>query len=859
MGALDEYLTTLSNLPPEKREEVVQEAFDATRHRIWVPNPGPQTDAYLSLADETLYGGEAGGGKTDLVVGLSLTEHKRSLVLRRTNAEAVKLFDRFQEIIGSSAGKNEQKGWKINGRIIDIGGCQLEQDKQKRKGIPHDLKCVGRDTPILMGDGSLKPVQDVVVGDQVATLEGPRRVLRAFQTGTKPAVMLSVSLPGGARVTQAQSAGHKVLMRNGWASPGTSSASSPGLLLAVSSSRSCAFCKGRPMTSHTYGSASQGHRTRSRSLQRTSLPQEVAIDSRSSPNLLALLSGMASQALETGCARFGDGLQRVWRRLGYYLSGPMPLIPFSPIAAPLYACSSQVRDGGGVQRTSLRQGFPAGYQSESRSGDERTPGSSDRYVGLAASQPYPLQSADAVAQSPIDCKEVNSGRTPRHSLHKWSYSHPYTMGTRRSYVPVVDRPYSVSPLPDQRFYDLEVEEVNHFITDGGIVNQNCFDELVDFSRTQYEFIIAWNRSTDPHQRCRVVATTNPPTRPEGMWVVERWAPWLDPNHPNPAMDGELRWFTTIDGKDTEVDGPGPHDDGTGRQVMAKSRTFIRAKLQDNPDLTQNDDYESRLSALPKELREAYMEGRFEAGLKDTPFQAIPTDWIRQAQERWTEKPPKGIPMCGIGVDMSGGGSDPMIIAPRHDGWYPQLIEISAKMIPEDRPGKFAAGLVISYRRDRAIVVVDMGGGHGGGIYEQLKDNEIEVVGHKGMDGSVQRTAEGQLGFFNKRTQVIWRFREALDPSQPGGSPIMLPPDPMLLADLAAPTFEMMSGKIKVEAKKDVVARLGRSTDRGDAVVMAWSAGPTYVTDGEEWARAMKSSRPLGRTPQVIMGRNNRRN
>jgi hypothetical protein len=31
---------------------------------VWVPNPGPQTDAYLSEADILLYGGQAGGGKS---------------------------------------------------------------------------------------------------------------------------------------------------------------------------------------------------------------------------------------------------------------------------------------------------------------------------------------------------------------------------------------------------------------------------------------------------------------------------------------------------------------------------------------------------------------------------------------------------------------------------------------------------------------------------------------------------------------------------------------------------------------------------------------------------------------------------
>lgn len=522
---MSEVLARLDALPADKRQAVERQALEATAHLRWVPSPGPQTEAYFCDADELLFGGEAGGGKTDLVIGLSLTKHHRSLVLRRTNKEADKLFERFEEILDSRSGFNEQKGVKVDGRIIDIGGCQLENDKQKRKGIPHDLK--------------------------------------------------------------------------------------------------------------------------------------------------------------------------------------------------------------------------------------------------------------------------------------------------------------------------------------------AFDELVDFSQTQYEFIITWNRSTDPEQRCRIVATTNPPTRPEGMWVVKRWAPWLDPSHPNPAEPGELRWFTTIDGKDTEVDGAGPHDDGEGRMVMARSRTFIRSRLKDNPDLTQTADYAARLAALPKELRDAYASGKFEAGLKDAPFQAVPTEWIREAQSRWTEKPPHGVPMCGIGVDMSGGSHDPMIIAPRYDGYFPKLTEIPAKEIPQDRPGKYAAGQVMSYRRNAAIVVVDLGGGHGGGCYEQLKENQVAVVGHKGYEASTRRTSDGQLRFANKRTEVIWKFREALDPSQPTGSPISLPPDPTLLADLAAPTFWVgPGGVLHIESKEDVVKRLKRSTDKGDAVCMAWSAGPTYLTDGDAWRAAAEAMRPLGRTPQVVMGRQN---
>ena len=64
-----------------------------------------------------------------------------------------------------------------------------------------------------------------------------------------------------------------------------------------------------------------------------------------------------------------------------------------------------------------------------------------------------------------------------------------------------------------------------------------------------------------------------------------WGPWLDTTHPNPAEPGELRWFTTVAGEDREVDGPGPHMID-GEPVCARSRTFIRATLSDNPDLAR---------------------------------------------------------------------------------------------------------------------------------------------------------------------------------------------------------------------------------------------------------------------------------
>jgi hypothetical protein len=97
-----------------------------------------------------------------------------------------------------------------------------------------------------------------------------------------------------------------------------------------------------------------------------------------------------------------------------------------------------------------------------------------------------------------------------------------------------------------------------------------------------------------------------------------------------------------------------------------------------------------------------------------------------------------------------------------------------------------------------------------------------------------RTHDRQMGFPNLRSAAIWKFREALDLSQPGGSPIALPDSPTMVADLTAPTYEVTPRGYKVESKEDVCARLGRSTDEGDAVVMAWTSGAKRATHHREW-------------------------
>jgi hypothetical protein len=299
-------------------------------------------------------------------------------------------------------------------------------------------------------------------------------------------------------------------------------------------------------------------------------------------------------------------------------------------------------------------------------------------------------------------------------------------------------------------------------------------------------------------------------------------------------------------------------EGKRVNIYPTSRSYIPASVSDNPEYAASD-YQRQLDAMPEPYRSLLMGG-FRTAFQDAPNQAIPTNWILEAQARWEDKVPEGIPQCAIGVDATGGATDPMVLAPRHDGYFPHLIEVPAKDIPADRAGRMGAGIVIAHRRDRSVIVLDMGGGYGGPMYEQLRSNDIEVIGHKGSEGSVRRTKDGTLGFFNKRAEVVWKFREALDPGQAGGSNIALPPDPVLVADLASFVLDLEYNGIKLVSKEKTNASLGRSTNKGDAVVMAYSAGPTHITDGDAWRKVAEQRAQRqgfgGRRPEVVMGRQN---
>lgn len=307
----------------------------------------------------------------------------------------------------------------------------------------------------------------------------------------------------------------------------------------------------------------------------------------------------------------------------------------------------------------------------------------------------------------------------------------------------------------------------------------------------------------------------------GDWIIGMFRPWLDVTHPKPAKPGELRWFITDEnGDDVEVDGPTPIErERKGKKVIyqPKSRSFIPSSLADNPFLV-NSGYQATLDALPEPIRTAVRDGNFMAARADAERQVIPTQWVIEAQSRWTKDGHRGKRMTAMGYDPSGGGKDPAMLALRYDNWFDALIPSKGS---ETTDGSMTVAHLFQHRRNGAEIVIDVGGGYAGQTVLRLKDNGAEFTPFNGNGAGQGRDRSGKLTFLNKRAEAWWRMREALDPDQVGGSPIALPNDQALLAELTAPTFTVSKGGIQVESKDEIRKRLGRSTNRADAIIMAY--------------------------------------
>lgn len=344
------------------------------------------------------------------------------------------------------------------------------------------------------------------------------------------------------------------------------------------------------------------------------------------------------------------------------------------------------------------------------------------------------------------------------------------------------------------------------------------DEATEWPEQFVRFLMAWNRTSDPDQHCRLVMTFNPPMDDDGAWVIRFFAPWLDEHYPDPAESGEIRWVVRIDDRDVfyrSIDEmPAEH------RNTAKSRTFIRASLADNPILAATG-YGATIDALPEPLR-SLLKGNFAAARKTDPWQVIPSAWVRAAQKRWREREAPDVPLQSLGADPARGGQDDFAIAKLYGNWCAPIETWPGTAVTDGPEG--AALIVNALDGEQGVSIGIDVIGIGSSVYDSTIALDINAVAvNNSESGGDARDRSGKFKFRNVRAASYWALREALDPEH--GDDLALPDDPELLADLCAPRFKVTTAGIQVEEKDDIKKRIGRSPNKGDALVIAhWVHG-----------------------------------
>jgi hypothetical protein len=396
-------------------------------------------------------------------------------------------------------------------------------------------------------------------------------------------------------------------------------------------------------------------------------------------------------------------------------------------------------------------------------------------------------------------------------------------------------------------------------------DKKIFDEVTEMREQQVRFVMGWTRTSNASLHAKVLMTFNPPTTTEGRWVIEFFGPWLDKAHPlYPVPAGELRYcamLPTKDGnsRDMWVDSDGvpltgqpfvlvdgrvtyefnPADYKPEQIILPKSRTFIPARLTDNPYYMASG-YMSTLQSLPEPLRSQMLYGDFQAGISDDPWQVIPTAWVDAAQARW-KKLDKKPRMDSLGVDVARGGKDKTTIARRHEGmWFDEPLTYPGKDTPD---GPTVAGLVLAASRDRAPIHLDVIG-VGASPYDFLNQAGQPVIGVNVAESARGMDKSGRLKFANQRSELWWRMREALDPANNTG--IALPPSRELAQELCTPKWRMQGMTIYVESRDDIVSRIGRSPDLASAYILALMDTPTL--ERLQMAGGVHTARSIGHDP-----------
>ena len=608
------------------------------------PQKGAQEMFLSTPADIAVYGGAAGGGKTyalllELLRNINIKDFN-AVVFRRNSSQIFNTGGLWDNAItmytplGGVGVKTPHPMIKFpSGAYIRFAHLQYDKDKNAWQGGQIALLCCEVSTPVLMVDGTYKKISDIEVGDKVKTLQGVQIVTNVGLPKFKDCVL--AELPNGN--AQIQSKNHKVLTKNGWKS--YEDFYQP---IQCCNNQEFSSCKHSLSQTHhkavveilqdskhirkfyeQYVDLSQLTPERfvcrmlndvRQLLTSSSIEfhfvhrffllceqiflsfQQLLADQNVHQEhitkqfelhlrhqfLLAIYVGKVLLTQDNNCGEFEGHIQNNEQRALFHRIFGEPVLMSHKLFQENASCTF-LRDVVSCVQTWLEQQDLINCYSA--------------YLHQCGEQPNLCQDNnrndvltlnDVVVQIPNDLQMDEQDIIRRGNRNKLQYVHPYTGEEQMAVGEFSYQPLKFTPVGYRLVRDITVSSDNHYITKGGIVNKNCFDEVTHFTSSQFWYMLSRNRSVcgvKPYVR----ATCNPDA---DSWLASFMQWWWDPEtgYPIPERSGVIRYFARYDDRtfwgDTKEELLAEHPQL--QEEMVKSFTFISAKLTDNKILMEND-------------------------------------------------------------------------------------------------------------------------------------------------------------------------------------------------------------------------------------------------------------------------------
>lgn len=448
----------------------------------WAPQP-KQARALSCPVTELFFGGAAGGGKSDFLLadflrGVEYGSEHVGILFRKTFPQLEELIRRSWDIyrpMGAEYRAAEHSWTFPGGALLRFRHLESDMDVHDYQG--HQF-CVGINTPILMGDGSVKAARTVRIGDSVMTLEGPRMVIDAISPYLADCVKVG---------NQINPKWHAILTEQGWQS----------------------YASLRDNYAKEIDEEYQGF----------AWHQSVSVRVK-----------RATRIRWEG----GHGKSRE-----YYFAYKWPISCYEKdgksvrLSLSSFLDSQRVLEQYQLQANLFSAGVPDSVRLDHRPaidflGDyhhgvhsDGEPFRRDQDIGRWNTHKLDDAEARSLGRCVLDSRDNILRCIPK---VEDSYPHPYADEERKAEWESISEALEFTPIGKRFVCDFTVEDANHYITPDGIVNKNTWegwDELTNWT-TDYPYIWMFSRLRSATGRpCRVRSAANPGGSGHG-WVKQRF-------------------------------------------------------------------------------------------------------------------------------------------------------------------------------------------------------------------------------------------------------------------------------------------------------------------------------------------------